>query len=71
MRPSVKKLIAVFGILIWLVFYAGLAAGIGAALLPDAHWLVEFLYYMLAGTLWIIPIGLALPWMHREPDDRE
>jgi hypothetical protein len=24
-------------------------------------------YYALAGTLWIVPIGLLLPWMYREP----
>ncbi|MDE3116432.1 MAG: DUF2842 domain-containing protein, partial [Pseudomonadota bacterium] len=28
---------------------------------------VELAYYMVAGTLWIMPIGLMLPWMHREP----
>ena len=24
-------------------------------------------FYALAGTLWIVPIGLSLPWMYREP----
>jgi len=27
---------------------------------------VALLFYALAGTLWIVPIGLSLPWMNRE-----
>jgi hypothetical protein len=38
--------------------------------LPHANWLVELLYYLLAGTLWIIPVGLMLPWMYREPKQK-
>jgi hypothetical protein len=34
--------------------------------LPHAAWYAALAYYALAGTLWIIPIGLMLPWMHRE-----
>jgi hypothetical protein len=41
--------------------------GVAVHVLPHAHWTVSLLYYALAGTLWIIPIGLMLPWMNREP----
>jgi hypothetical protein len=41
--------------------------GVGVRVLPHANWLVELFYYALAGTLWIIPVGLLLPWMYREP----
>jgi len=41
--------------------------GVGAHLLPHAGALATFLYYLVAGTLWIIPVGLMLPWMYREP----
>jgi hypothetical protein len=64
--PHVKKLIGAIGILIWLAMYALLAMGIGVRLLPGAAWYAALLYYALAGTLWIIPVGLALPWMHRD-----
>ena len=43
-----------------------LCMGVAVRLLPHAAWYVALLYYMLAGTLWIIPIGLMLPWMYRE-----
>ena len=52
--------------LIWLPLYAFAAMRVGLAVLPEANGFVALLYYALAGTLWIVPIGLMLPWMHRE-----
>ena len=65
--PRAKKLIGTLIILIWLPLYAVFAGAVGIHIAPYANWLVRFLYYALAGTLWIIPIGLMLPWMYREP----
>jgi Protein of unknown function (DUF2842) len=67
MSPRIKKLIGAIVILLWIPVYALIAMGIGVHVLPHAHWLVTLFYYALAGTLWIIPIGLMLPWMNREP----
>jgi hypothetical protein len=39
---------------------------VGAHVLPHASALVKFLYYLFAGTIWIVPVGLLLPWMYRE-----
>ncbi len=54
-------------LLIWIPIYAFIAMGIAVRVLPHANGVVTFLYYLIAGTLWIIPIGLMLPWMNREP----
>jgi len=67
MSPHIKKLIGTLGILVWLLVYSLLAMGVGSHLLPHAGGPVTFLYYLVAGTVWIVPVGLALPWMHREP----
>jgi hypothetical protein len=67
LSPRTKKLIGTIAILIWLPAYALLVMRIGVAVLPDANPLVTLLYYAIAGTAWIIPPGLLLPWMHREP----
>ncbi len=67
MKVTTKKLIGTILTLIWIVIYAGIAMGIGVRVLPGAHWTIALLYYALAGTLWIIPVGMALPWMYREP----
>jgi hypothetical protein len=67
LTPRTKKLLGTLAILVWLPIYALIAMRIGVAVLPEANGLVTFLYYAVAGTVWIVPIGLMLPWMHREP----
>lgn len=69
MTPHVKKLIGTIAMLVWLIFYSLLAMGIGARVLPHAAWYVALFYYALAGTLWIVPVGLMLPWMHRGTEE--
>jgi len=66
LAPRTKKLIGTLFTLVWLFVYALIAMGVGVSLLPHAPWFVALLYYALAGTLWIIPVGLLLPWMYRE-----
>ena len=70
MSAHFKKLVGTLMILAWLVVYSLIAMGIGVRLLPHAGGLVRLLYYVLAGTIWIVPVGLLLPWMYREPQGR-
>ena len=76
MSPRIKKLIATLLIvLVWLPVYALFVDGPGRACPAAAPpGMSACCFYALAGTLWIVPIGLALPWMYREPrktDDRQ
>jgi len=70
LTPHTKKLIGTVVILLWLPLYATLAMRLGLSVLPNANALVALLFYLVAGRLWIIPIGLMLPWMSREPRQR-
>jgi hypothetical protein len=67
LTSSTKKLIGTILILIWVPIYALLAMRIAVFILPGANPVVELLYYAIAGTAWIIPIGFMIPWMSREP----
>jgi hypothetical protein len=67
LSPRTKKLIATLAMIVWLPVYALIAMRVGVALLPGAGALLALLYYAVAGTAWIVPVGLMLPWMHREP----
>jgi Protein of unknown function (DUF2842) len=69
MSPRVKKLIGAVVMLIWIPVYAFVAMLLGIKILPHANWLSAFLYYAIAGMLWIVPIGLMLPWMNRDPSN--
>lgn len=66
LSPRLKKLIGTIVTLIWLPIYALLCMGVAVHMLPHAPWYLSLLYYALAGTLWIVPVGLMLPWMYRE-----
>ena len=68
--PRTKKLIGTMALLVWLPLYALAAMRVGVAVLPEAGSFLTFVYYALAGTAWILPVGLMLPWMHREPKRR-
>jgi hypothetical protein len=68
--PRTKKLMATLALLVWLPVYAFVAMRVGIAVLPDAGPFLTLVYYALAGTVWILPVGLMLPWMHREPERR-
>jgi hypothetical protein len=68
MSRRAKTLIAaILIVFFWLPAYALFIAGLARHVLPHAPWYAALLFYALAGTVWILPIGLALPWMYREP----
>ena len=68
MSRRTKTLIAAIVIVFfWLPVYALFVAGLQWRILPGAPWYAALLFYALAGTLWIVPIGFSLPWMYREP----
>jgi uncharacterized membrane protein len=66
LTPRIKKLIGTVLILFWIVIYSLIAMRLAVAILPGANWLVSLLFYAAAGLLWIIPVGLAFPWMNRD-----
>jgi hypothetical protein len=67
MTSRTKKLIGAIVMLVWIPVYAIVAMIFALKILPHANGLVTFLYYAIAGTVWIVPIGLMLPWMNRDP----
>ena len=68
MTRRTKTLLATIVIIFfWLPAYMVFIAGLQWRVLSVAPWSGTVLFYALTGTLWILPIGLALPWMYREP----
>ena len=56
-------------LLIFLTVYALLAMVAAIVLQVNASKLVELLYYVVAGLLWVIPAAFIIRWMER-PDTR-
>lgn len=64
MSPRVKKLIGSVAVLGFLLLYIGAAAWIGDRL-PPSQW-VRFLYFVVVGTAWGLPIMPLMVWMNRD-----
>jgi len=68
MSQNTRKLIGMVLLVSLVIIYAFLAMLIGASKLPGTSILVQTLYYVVAGLLWIIPAGILIKWMQR-PDE--
>jgi hypothetical protein len=69
MSRRTKTLIAaILIVFIWLPVYVIVMVGLAHHL--PSEWYVAVIFYPVAGMAWIIPIGLTLPWMYREPSRR-
>ena len=62
MKPSWRKPVGILAMLFALALYAILAVTL---LAPVARWpiLAQMVVYLVAGTIWILPLGHFLQWM--------
>lgn len=61
-RPSWRKPAGIFGILGYILLWAVLVASLSAFV---GKWpiLVQAIFYLVAGTIWIFPLKPVLRWM--------
>lgn len=68
MTQRQRKLAGTFAMFLLLFVYAALAIAVAVVLqVQNASKLVELLYYVVAGLLWVLPAG-ALIWWMQKPD---
>jgi hypothetical protein len=65
MNARTRKAIGCFVLLAYLTIYAGLAAWLGAALLPVFPNWAELVFYVVAGIIWVFPLKPLFSWMSR------
>ena len=62
----IKKLIGTIVIPIWLIFFIGIVAVLAEILLPNLNGFMVFLFYLVAGLIWVVPVLPIISWMQRE-----
>jgi hypothetical protein len=67
MRQRVRKFVGTIVLVILVSVYALIAMTIAAAKLPGTSGLMQFLYFLIAGLLWVIPAAPLVTWMQK-PD---
>ena len=68
MTQRKRKLIGTIALFALIAIYAMFAVATAIVLqVHDTNKLVELLYYIVAGLLWVLPAGLLISWMQK-PD---
>lgn len=65
MSSRTKKFIGLIAMLLWLVVYSILVLGVAVQVLPGAGGFAEFMFYLIAGLAWTIPLFPLISWMNR------
>lgn len=65
MPSRAKKFIGLIVMLVWLVFYSILVLGIAVQVLPGAGGFSQFMFYLVAGLAWTVPLFPLIAWMNR------
>lgn len=67
MSGNLRKFLGTIVLLVFLLVYIAIAAAIGSGRLAEANGVLQFLYFLVAGLLWVAPAAVLIRWMAR-PD---
>ncbi len=65
MVPSFRKFVGMVVLVVFVVVYALVAMVIGDMTLQQSSTLVRFIYFAIAGLIWVIPAGAIIWWMEK------
>ena len=66
MTQRTRKFFGTIALLILVAVYATLAVAVAIVLqVQNASKLVELIYYVVAGLLWVLPAGALIWWMQK------
>ena len=65
MTIRTRKLIGTILLVVFLAIYALLAMVAATALPINGNKLAELIYFIVAGTIWVIPAGVLIKWMQK------
>ncbi len=69
MAEKLRKLAGTIALIVLIVVYSLTAMTIAAAKLPGTSGLVQLIYYVIAGLLWVLPAGLIIWWIAKPRKD--
>jgi len=70
MTIRTRKFIGTVLLVLFMVVYALIAMSLGASQFVGGPYILQVIYFLLAGLAWIIPAGILIRWMAR-PDQTE
>ena len=67
MSSRLKRLAGAIVIMLFVLIYALVGAFVGDKLIVSQPMWIYLPYFVIAGILWIFPVGLVIRWMYRSP----
>lgn len=68
MTQRQRKLAGTVAMFVLIIVYAFIALAVAVVLqVREAYKIVELLFYIVAGLLWVLPAGVLVKWMQK-PD---
>ncbi|MBW0144894.1 DUF2842 domain-containing protein [Sphingomicrobium clamense] len=61
-EPNSRQLVGIFGIIAWIIVWAGIVASFSSTI-GQWHMLLQAVFYLVVGLIWIAPLKPALRWM--------
>jgi hypothetical protein len=65
MNMRLRKLVGTVLTVAFLIVYSLLAMVLAVRLLPGTSGYVQLAYYVVAGLVWVLPVGALITWMQR------
>ena len=65
MTIRTRKLAGTIVLVVFLAIYALLAMVAATAVPINSNKLAELIYFIFAGTIWVIPAGVLIKWMQK------
>ncbi len=69
MSPSFRKLIGSIVLLAGLATYLVIVLSIAQGRILQAHWALQFLFFVTAGLIWVWPAAWLIKWMQNGRQD--
>ena len=66
MTPRTRKFFGMLALVSWVILYAAIGMTIGAAVVANTSALVQILFFLISGLIWIVPAGLIIRWMEKQ-----
>jgi hypothetical protein len=67
MISSLRMLAGTVMLLVFIIVYVLVAMVVASAALPNANFVVQFVFYAVAGLAWVPAAGWIVSWMHKGP----
>lgn len=66
LNKRIRKFIGTIIIPLWLIFFIAAISFIAELIIPNLNQVYLFLFYLISGIIWIVPILPLISWMQKD-----